>query len=1016
MRLNYLQKTSLLVLCMLLFICSETLAQDNAQRLEFENIAGLRTVYTEHFEIVYRPRFEWAVKDVAYEAEVSYKKLDSVFGTFPESKITLHIVDSADGPINQTLTAPQPFIRIWVAPPSDANGYGHLRLSNRFRLLIAHELVHLAMGSWHDQSGNIFGQVRSTTNEPMTFPFALLTQSKRFAPLWFHEGAAVFLETWLTNGQGRIMGNLDEAYFRTMALHNADIPNWRTVDATKVDEAFNINGSYFYGARFMAWLAKTNGSKKVVQWLREYQGASISSPFGSHYKRIFKNSLSADWQAFFTQEYRFQRKNIAKIVATEASNSSVHNSNTYGSKVGGVTGLVSKTYTDPLSGDVFFIEVPLHELPRLVRLNPVTGKTKIYARGNVGSPAFVNVAVTAFDHERRLFYFSLDTTVGWRDLYQIDLTTGEVTKVTENLRQTNLAVDPTTGDLWGTILLRGESHLARLKRPFSSVELFAKLPHNVSIRDFSFRPDGKRIAAVLQNHDQTQIVLIDPEALAQGGSLSFTSIAKYQDPENPTWSSDGEKLYFSSYANGISNVFRHEVDAKKTFAVSNVTDGLYKPTVLLNQEDSEANSDSVLAFQLLAGEGFQPVRIPTEKNYSLSKISYLGESVMESFAELERSTIVGKNDRIDQSNYALDIDSVLKSSKPFKYNGFNNIRLNTLVPIIGQSSTGESAFGLYTEASDVLNHHRLNLSLATSNDFDELYWDLSYLHKDTYTFNISKNRASLYALVNDPDPAPDSWSASISRRFWRQSDEAGRKIFNLGIGYNDNLENVFVNANYNSNNSRSSITGRRGIEKGWAFGADSNLFLDVGRNGAQKSDPSATVSVNARISDTFFAPHNRLGLIFNAGTSIGGDAVGFQINGFPNQTFDSRGPGQYRNAAVLPGLDSDGNGALIAKRFARVQVDNNFPVVRLYKALGSQRADLLDLRMFGTALFSDARNTNRPEVELDALYSMGAQVDIRLKHFFNLNSTLSFGYAKVWDENLDSYDNHGFISWNWHSF
>ena len=310
MLLRYLLK--LLCCCLILF--TQTLSADNSQRIEFSQQKGLRTVNTEHFEIVYRPRFEWAVKEIAMEAESSYSKLNSVFDSFPKKRITLHVVDSADGPINQTLTAPQPFIRVWVAPPSDANGYGHLKLSNRFRLLIAHELVHMAMGSWHDQSGNVFGQVRSTVNEPMTFPFALLTQSKRFAPLWFHEGAAVFLETWLTDGQGRIMGNLDEAYFRTHALHNSETPDWRTVDARTVDEAYNINGSYFYGARFMAWLAKENGVEKVIRWLREYRGSSIRSPFGKQYKKIFGNSLTSDWQSFFEQEYRFQNNNIEKIV------------------------------------------------------------------------------------------------------------------------------------------------------------------------------------------------------------------------------------------------------------------------------------------------------------------------------------------------------------------------------------------------------------------------------------------------------------------------------------------------------------------------------------------------------------------------------------------------------------------------------------------------------------------------------------------------------------------------------
>ena len=969
---------------------------NNSERIEFKNTFGLRTVDTEHFEILYRPRFKWAVKDVAKEAEIAYHRLDQLFAGFPDKKIILHIVDSADGPINQTLTAPQPFIRIWVAPPSDANGYGHLRLGNRFRLLVAHELVHLVMGSWHDQSGSIFGQVRSNVSEPMTFPFALLTQSKRFAPLWFHEGAAVFLETWLTNGHGRIVGNLDEAYFRTLAYHSQKIPDWKTLDAETVDDAFNVNSAYFYGARFMTWLAREHGVERVIEWLREFRGASISEPFGSNYRRLFGQTLDHDWYRFFGKEFDFQRNNIQLLTAGKDTQKTV--------PTGAITGLVSKSYTDPVSGDIFFIEVPLHEIPRLVRLNPTSGEKTTMARGKIGSPAFVNVSVTAFDAERRLFYFSQDTAIGWRDLYQVDVSTGKVSKVSDNLRQTNLAVEPVTGDLWGTVLFRGESHLARLKRPFTKVELFAKLPHNASLRDFSFSPDGKKIAAVLQNHSNTQLVLIDPDNLVKGKSLSFATIASHSDPENPNWSRSGELVYFSSYQNGVSNVYRHHLETGITTAISNVPDGLYKPTIVGPSEDE------VLAFQLLAGVGFQPVRIPVKDHYSLTKIHYTGEAVLEGF-----STLPVSNEE-NQKKIQLAVLDQVESSSAFEYDAYKNIRLNTLVPVFGKSSSGDSAYGIYAEASDILNHHRLNLGLSANSKLDDFFWDFDYRYKDVYAVNFSKNRSSLYALVNDNEIGPDGWITSLSRRFWYQADEAGRKIMNVAIGYDNNIENGFLSANYTALNSRASITGRRGIETGWSYGLNTNLFFDVGSSDRSSRDPSATVEASGQLFETLFAPHNRLSLQVNAGTSIGDDPVGFQISGFPNQSFESRGPNQHANSAVLPGLQDDPRDALVAQNFARVQVENYFPVVRLYKSLGAQRADLMDIRVFATTLFSDAISRRKPKAELDQIYSLGAQMDIRLKHFFNLNSTLSFGYATVWDENLDKYDSHGFVSWNWFSF
>ena len=43
-----------------------------------------------------------------------------------------------------------------------------------------------------------------------------LTMPRRASPRWFHEGAAVFLETWMGGGLGRAQGPYDEMVFRAM--------------------------------------------------------------------------------------------------------------------------------------------------------------------------------------------------------------------------------------------------------------------------------------------------------------------------------------------------------------------------------------------------------------------------------------------------------------------------------------------------------------------------------------------------------------------------------------------------------------------------------------------------------------------------------------------------------------------------------------------------------------------------------------------------------------------------------
>ena len=58
-------------------------------------------------------------------------------------------------------------------------------------------------------------------NNRVSMIYSYLTSPRLYAPRWYHEGIAVFLETWMAGGFGRALGGYDEMVFRTMVADHA---------------------------------------------------------------------------------------------------------------------------------------------------------------------------------------------------------------------------------------------------------------------------------------------------------------------------------------------------------------------------------------------------------------------------------------------------------------------------------------------------------------------------------------------------------------------------------------------------------------------------------------------------------------------------------------------------------------------------------------------------------------------------------------------------------------------------
>jgi hypothetical protein len=123
----------------------------------------------------------------------------------------------------------------------------------------------------------------------------------------------------------------------------------------------------------------------------------------------------------------------------------------------------------------------------------------------------------------------------------------------------------------------------------------------------------------------------------------------------------------------------------------------------------------------------------------------------------------------------------------------------------------------------------------------------------------------------------------------------------------------------------------------------------------------------------------------------------FYLGGFGNRGVDNDEIRQYRRIFRFPGIPIY---SLVTNKFGKIILENTFPPIRTSGWL------LLDqfVNYFDFAIYSQGMVT-KSEIG-NYLIDVGAQMDIKIKHWYNLESTVSAGIAKAWSWS-------GYNDWEW---
>ena len=122
------------------------------------------------------------------------------------------------------------------------------------------------------------------------------------APRWYHEGIAVFVDTWMAGGLGRAQGGYDEMVFRVDGARRRAASTIRSAsssEGTKIDFQVEIN-SYLYGTRFMTWLAQhllAREADRVGQRGRRAAAPTTPAQFRQRLRPLARATPGRDWIA-----------------------------------------------------------------------------------------------------------------------------------------------------------------------------------------------------------------------------------------------------------------------------------------------------------------------------------------------------------------------------------------------------------------------------------------------------------------------------------------------------------------------------------------------------------------------------------------------------------------------------------------------------------------------------------------------------------------------------------------------
>ncbi len=937
----------------------------------------IRTVETDNMNLVFMdPEHEYILTHLTRCFENSLAFHRRFFNYKPSEKVTVILQDANDHGYAGATSLPRNYLFIGIEPFEQV--YETSPTNERINWVMSHELLHIVAS---DQSASsdrffrslFFGKVMTTDEAPISMVYSYLTSPRMYAPRWFHEGMAVFMETWMAGGYGRVLGGYDEMVFRTMVAEDAYFYDVVGLESEGTTTDFQVGQvSYLYGTRFIAYLANQYGVDNVIQWLNRNDQSKRN--FSAQFKNVYGASLDDEWKRWIAFEHAWQQTALDSIRQYPVT--------PYRELTGRPLGSVSRAYYDPDARKLYTGVLYPGEIAHVAGIDVDTWKNEKIVE--IPTPALYYVCSLAYDDSAGTVFYTTDNSKQWRDLNVVDLKTHKSRVLLKNIRMGDLALNRADKSVWGIAHFDGKSHLVMVPPPYSEPLSILSLPYGTDLFDIDVSPDGRYVTGALSEISGRQRLIRMSIANLLVMDSSFDVLYEFPkySPANFVYSPDGKYLFGTTYSTGVSNVTRYDFETGKMEWITNGETGYFRPVPI--------SEDSLIAFRYTS-DGFMPVMIANKAIEDVAAVRFLGQSI------LDRNPVL--RDWALGSPLDVEVDSL--ALVPKDYNGLGSIGLQSIYPI-AESYRDRVAYGVRFELGDPLFTQSLEATASISPrkslpENERFHGKATYRHYE-WTLTGTINRADFYDFFGPTKTSRKGYSVGLNYEGSFHPDRPKKFGYDLSLtAYGDlrrlpaaqNVSASFdklytAEASLHFENLRKTIGGVE-KEKGiaWSLGAGDNL-----------ANGKSFAHYWGELHYGFLLPwdHSSIWLRSSGGNAHSrGDRsepfANFFFGGFGNNYVDHADEKRYREYYSFPGLELNELGGT---NFGKLMLEWTLPPKRFRRfGIPSLYSNWAHLRLFSTGI-----STNWDEHALRRnLVNFGVQLDFKLVIFSTMSSTFSLGYG-----------------------
>ena len=381
-----------------------------------------------------------------------------ILGFAPDEKATIFLRDYSDYGNASASGVPRNILLFDIAPMSYT--FGTFSTSERMCNLMNHELVHVIatdQATRGDKSARRFfgGKISPIADHPESIFYSYLTNPRVFAPRWYHEGIAVFLETWMAGGYGRAQGEYDEMVFRSMVRDDAYFydPLGLEAEGSKIDFQVGVN-HYLYGTRFLSYLAYTYSPEMLISWVRRQEGSQRH--YTAQFKHVFGRPMDEVWQDWIDFEHEFQTRNLVAVRQFPITPHQDISDRGLGS--------VSRAFFDPGTRKLHWALRYPGVVAHIGDMSIDDGVLRNLI--DIKGPMLYSVTSLALDAESKTMFYTADN-YAKRDLMSVDIETGESTMLLQDVRIGELVFNKSNRALWGVRHMNGIATIVRMPYPYA---------------------------------------------------------------------------------------------------------------------------------------------------------------------------------------------------------------------------------------------------------------------------------------------------------------------------------------------------------------------------------------------------------------------------------------------------------------------------------------------------------------------------------------------------------------------